>query len=129
MVFAVEYIYNRINPPDDDEKYQIAVRCIKSYMHREVDVSNIANTTDKYVILYDGDVVYDYSYGDGCVLNVVVDKYGSCDSGGTNCDRFGKKHQWPDEDIAAIEKVLKAQDEKGITPTPVTCPASGSSIP
>ena len=129
MSFAVGYIYDRINPPDDDEKYQIAVRCIKSYMRGEVDVSNIKNTTDKYVILYDGDVVYDYSYGDGCVLNVVVDKYGSCDSGGTNCDRFGKKYKRPDEDMAAIEKVLKAQDEKEITPAPVTCPASGSSTP
>lgn len=124
-VSAVDYVDRRINPPDDNEKYQIAVRCIKSYMQgREVDVSNIINTTSQYVILYEGDVVYDYSYGDGCVLNMIVDKYGSCDSGGTNCDSSGKKYKRPDEDIAAIEKAKKAADERGTTPAPVTCPAS-----
>ena len=130
MSFAVGYIYDRINPPDDDEKYQIAVRCIKSYMQgREVDVSNIMNTTSQYVILYKGDVVYDYSYGDGCVLNMIVDKYGSCDSGGTNCDSSGKKYKRPDEDIAAIGKAKKAAGEQSTAPAPVTCPASQIQTP
>ncbi len=92
---SVAEVWLRSHPPDAEEKHRIAVRCVQSYMHGEVDVANIINTTDKYVV-YDGDVVYDYFYGDGCVLNIVVDKYGRCDSGGRNCDSSGKKYEWPD---------------------------------